>query len=201
MTEPLNSQELQDRFSLIENMIAEGRRTTESWGWTFVFWGVAYLVAIAWSSWGPKAFLAWPVTMIAATLLMCARIAAQRRRKPEKQPDTTLGRAIFSVWVTTGMAMFLLLIFLSMSGRFDWHVFIAVVCALLGLANAASSLILKWNTQFGCAVFWWGAMAAACFGSDRIAIAALLVTIFVCQIVFGAYCMVLEAREREATHA
>lgn len=86
------------------------------------------------------ASLAWPVTMIAATLLMFGRTAAQGRRKTEKQPDTTLGRAIFSVWITTGMAMFLLMLFLSMSGRFDWHVFIAAVCALLGLANAASSL-------------------------------------------------------------
>ena len=57
MTE-FNSQELQDRFSLVENMIAEGRRTTESWGWTFVFWGIAYLVAMAWSS-GDQSRL-WP---------------------------------------------------------------------------------------------------------------------------------------------
>ena len=42
--------ELKDRLSLIETMIAEGRRTTSSWGWTFVFWGVAYYVAIAWTT-------------------------------------------------------------------------------------------------------------------------------------------------------
>ena len=39
--------ELKDRLNLIETMIAEGRRTTESWGWTFVLWGVAYYVAMA----------------------------------------------------------------------------------------------------------------------------------------------------------
>ena len=38
----VEEQELKDRLSLIESMIAEGRRTTESWGWTFVLWGVAY---------------------------------------------------------------------------------------------------------------------------------------------------------------
>ena len=48
-------QDLKDRLSLIETMIAEGRRTTESWGWTFVLWGVAYYVAIAWSSMGEAA--------------------------------------------------------------------------------------------------------------------------------------------------
>ena len=60
-----NSEELdlKDRLSLIESMIAEGRRTTQSWGWTFVLWGVAYYIAIGWSAIG-NAQLAWPVTMI-----------------------------------------------------------------------------------------------------------------------------------------
>ena len=52
MTEKMPEQELKDRLNLIETMIAEGRRKTESWGWTFVLWGVAYYVAIAWSSCG-----------------------------------------------------------------------------------------------------------------------------------------------------
>ena len=50
MNPNIQDQELKDRLSLIESMIAEGRRTTESWGWTFVFWGVAYYVAIAWAA-------------------------------------------------------------------------------------------------------------------------------------------------------
>ena len=36
MQEHTTEQELKDRLSLIESMIAEGRRNTESWGWTFV---------------------------------------------------------------------------------------------------------------------------------------------------------------------
>jgi len=50
MTGNVEEQELKDRLSLIESMIAEGRRTTESWAWTFVFWGVAYYVAILWTA-------------------------------------------------------------------------------------------------------------------------------------------------------
>ena len=50
MTASNEELELKDRLSLIETMIAEGRRTTESWGWTFVLWGVAYYVAIAWTA-------------------------------------------------------------------------------------------------------------------------------------------------------
>ena len=41
MVDHTTEQELKDRLSLIESMIAEGRRHTESWGWTFVLWGVA----------------------------------------------------------------------------------------------------------------------------------------------------------------
>ena len=43
MQDHTTEQELKDRLSLIESMIAEGRRHTESWGWTFVLWGVALL--------------------------------------------------------------------------------------------------------------------------------------------------------------
>ena len=39
MTGNAEEMELKDRLSLIETMIAEGRRTTESWGWTFVLLG------------------------------------------------------------------------------------------------------------------------------------------------------------------
>ncbi len=34
-------QDLNARLKLIEDMIAEGRRSTQSWGWTFVLWGFA----------------------------------------------------------------------------------------------------------------------------------------------------------------
>jgi len=71
----------------VAEMIAEGRRSTESWGWVFLLWGVAYSVAIAWGSWGQglsvwgnryaqigsvRIGLAWPVTMILASLEQCA---------------------------------------------------------------------------------------------------------------------------------
>ncbi len=44
--------DLAERVRLIESMMAEGRQKTESWGWTFVLWGVAYYVATAWATWG-----------------------------------------------------------------------------------------------------------------------------------------------------
>jgi hypothetical protein len=192
-------QELRDRLKLIENMIAEGRRTTENWGWTFVLWGVAYYVAIAWSTWGNSA-LAWPVTMTVA-FLATAVVATNKARN---QPKTKLGRAIASVWVAMGISLFVLMLAMGISGRLDSHTSVAIVGAMLGTANATSSMILKWKLQFGCAVVWWAAAVAACFVSENQCTIAFLAAIFLCQIVFGVYCMISETQQRKqqgAIHA
>jgi hypothetical protein len=189
----IEEQELKDRLSLIEDMIAQGRRTTESWGWTFVLWGVAYYVAIAWATWGHSA-LAWPVTMIAAGVL--TGVLASRRAS--KSPETTIGRAMMAIWLGMGISTFLVMMSLGISGRLELHIAIAVVGAMLGAANATSSIILKWKMQFVCAVVWWTAMVASLFGTENQAGIEFLVAIFFCQIVFGIYGMVCESRKRSA---
>ena len=199
MTGNAEEQELKDRLSLIETMIAEGRRTTESWGWVFVLWGLAYYVAIAWAAWG-HSYLAWPVTMIAAFALTAALAA----RKRAIHPRTNMSRAIGSVWIAMGISMFVLFMSLGFSGRLtDPHGFVAIATAMLGTANATSSMILKWKMQFACAVVWWAAAVASCFGSKTQLWGVFLVAIFFCQIVFGIYGMIMEARRRNqgATHA
>ncbi|MDR3772488.1 MAG: hypothetical protein P4L26_04015 [Terracidiphilus sp.] len=195
-------QELKDRLSLIETMIAEGRRTTGSWGWTFVFWGVAYYVAIAWTAWKQWPF-AWLVTMTIAWLLCWAIIRGKQKNQPERKPETTVGRAIFSVWVAMGVSMALLLPALGFSGRFNQHIFVAVVAAMLGTANGAAGMMIRWKAQIAAAMVWWAATVAACFGSDEQCTIVFLVAIFLCQIVFGGYAMSCEARERRqgAVHA
>ena len=193
------AEELKDRLSLIESMISEGRRTTESWGWTFVLWGVAYYIATAWATLGDSK-LAWPVTMIVAGIVLAFGI----KRTTAGQPETTLGRAIGAVWCAMGISLFVVLVSLGMSGRYDSHVFVAIIGAMLGTANAASSFILRWKMQFACAVVWLAAAVAACFGTDSQAGIAFLVATFFCQIVFGIYAMVCESRRRKqlgAVHA
>src|SRR5271166_5018403 len=93
----LEKQELTARLNLIEAMIAEGRQTTESWGWIFVLWGVAYYIAIAWSTLGHSNF-AWPVTMVATSLIT----AFSASRSGGKEPETTMGRAIGAIWIAVG---------------------------------------------------------------------------------------------------
>lgn len=194
MTGSVEEQELKDRLSLIESMISEGRKSTENWGWMFVFWGVAYYIAIAWGTWGHNS-LAWPVTMIAASLLA----AVLASRKAQRNPSTTMGRAIGAVWIGLGISLFLVLMCLAFSGRYDSHVFIAIIGAMLGAANATSSIILKWKTQFGCAVVWWAAAIVGCFGTETQSSIAFLVAIFVCQILFGIYGMIGKSHKHSAS--
>ena len=190
----VEEQELKDRLSLIESMIAEGRRTTESWGWTFVLCGVAYYVAIAWSALDPHHFAAWPVTMIAAAIL--SGVIASRTAS--RHPKTTSGRAMIAIWLGMGISTFIVMMSLGMSGRLELHVAVAIVGAMLGAANATSSIILKWKIQFACAVVWWTTAAVSGFLSETQAAIVFLVAIFFCQIVFGIYGMIAESRRNRA---
>jgi len=196
MQENVSEFDLKDRINLIESMIAEGRRKTESWGWTFVLWGVAYYVAIAWSYLGQPA-LAWPVTMTAAGILT-AVIAS---RTAASKPETTIGRSMMAIWSGVGISLFLLMMFLSITGRMEIHIGVAIVGAILGMANFTSSIILRWKMQFACALVWWACMIAALFVSDIQAGIIFLVALFFCQIVFGIYGMIRESQRNRAVIA
>ena len=198
----VDEQDLKDRLSLIEQMIAEGRRTTGSWGWTFVFWGVAYYIAIAWTAWNHWPW-DWLVTMMTAWALCWAIIRSKQKNQLKQKPGTTIGRAIFSIWIAMGVSMALLLPALGFSGRFNQNIFVAVVAAMLGVANGASGMIIRWKAQIAAAFVWWAATVAACFGSENQCTIVFLVAIFLCQIVFGGYAMSCEVRARRqgAIHA
>jgi hypothetical protein len=197
--------DLAERLKLIEDMLAAGRRSTESWGWTFLLWGVAYYVAIAWATWGAGLSvwgvggrqLAWPVTMI-ATFFLTIAIGV---RKGRGEPETAMSRAIVSVWICVGVSMLLIFPALSITGRLDEHGFVALVAAMLGVANGSSGMILRWKMQMACAVVWWVTSVAACFGTGAQLTVIFLVALFFCQIVFGIYAMVLESRRNKMSPA
>ena len=190
--------DLQDRVEVIESMLAEGRRSTQSWGWVFVLWGVAYYVAILGGG-IIRNPMVWPVTMISACVLTGILIS----RRKQNHTNTTMGRAIGSIWIAAGISMFLVFLSLGTSGRIDQHIMVAVLGAMLGGANAASSMILKWKMQFASAAVWWACAVFACFGKSGQITVVFLAAIFFCQIVFGIYAMVLESRRnrREIAHA
>jgi hypothetical protein len=188
-TEP----DLKERFSIIERMIAEGRRNTESWGWTFVLWGVAYYFAMAWSAWRHGVW-AWPASMLVGVIVTVVITSS----KVGHHPGTTLGRAIGSIWIALGISMFLLFLALGLSGRLtDQHLFVAVISAILGMANGASALILRWKVQLACAIVWWVSAVATCFATDGQSTIVFLIAIFLCQIAFGIYGVIAEAQQRK----
>jgi hypothetical protein len=196
MTEEMDSKDLAERVRLIQSMIAEARQGTESLGWTFVLWGVAYYVAIAWAAWG-KSNVAWPVTLTAAAFV--TGIVASR--KARNQPRTAIGRAIGSVWAAVGISMFVLMLTLGLHGFLDTQLFMGIVAAMLATANAASGMILKWKVQLGCTLIWWVTCWVCDMGTAKQATITLLAAIFLCQIAFGTYAMVLESRRRRQSGA
>jgi hypothetical protein len=209
MTANAEEQELKDRISLIESMIAEGRRTTQSWGWIFVFWGVAYYICIAGSVWldHSSSIRNWTIGVIQLLIFAIAawRINAlyQKRSKDISRTLSTLDRTLISIWGAVGISMAILIVSLGYGGRSNSNLVVAVIGTLLGTACAASSMVLKWKSQFACALVWWVTAVISCLGTTKQSFIALLVANFFCQIVFGIYLMIGEARERRrgAVHA
>jgi hypothetical protein len=200
MNDENSAQDLKDRLKMIESMIAEGRRSTGYWGWSFVLWGVAFYVAMAWSAWGQSAW-AWPVTMVAAGVVTW--IVASTRAGGGAQ--TTLGRTIGSIWCAAGISMFIVLFSIGYSGKLTApQLSIAVASGMLGMTNAASAFALRWKVQLGVAVIWWAAAVAACFATVNQAVVIFIIATFIGQIAFGVYGMVREGgakRQRGAAHA
>jgi hypothetical protein len=191
--------DLKERLNLIETMIAEGRRTTESWGSILVVWGTAFYIAFVWYAFGHFQW-AWPATMIATYGL--TRVINARRRGG--QPRTTMGRSIGSIWKAMAISMFILFPAIGISGKtVDPSLLIAIVATMLAISTAASSIILKWKLQFGCALIWWATAVASCFGTLRQSVIAFLIANFFCHIVFGVYGFICEARRNRqgAIHA
>lgn len=184
-------QELKERLELIEQMMAEGRQTTESWGWVFVLWGVAYYVAIGWATWN-HSWLAWPVTMTAGGMLTGA-IASRMQRG---QPETTMGRAVGAVWIGMAISISVTLFCLSWGGRTSLFVSTAVFSAMLGMANIISATILRWKAQYFCAAVWLASTIVACFASERVTAIVFLSATFLGQIAFGIYAMICERQRR-----
>lgn len=192
MTEQETQQELLTRFELVEAMVKEGCRSTEYWGWTFVLWGTAYLIAIAWAYWSHRPDIAWSVTMPAATVLTIILAARKKRAKPQ----TPVSRAIGGIWTAVGTAIFIFCFAVAISGHSEAHSYIAAVEILLGVANCAISMVLRWRGQFMIALLWWISAVATCFVSLQWITPILVFDTLVGFLGFGLYLMYRERRDR-----
>jgi hypothetical protein len=195
----MNEREIGERIALIESMMREGRRRTEYWGWNFLLWGVAYLIAIGWSNFLPAGrALAWPVTMILAVVLTI--VIARRRMR--REPKTERSRALGMIWMAMGWGIFVFAFPVTYSGHFEAHAFMAAIEAMLGIAHVASGSMLRWSTQIVVGALWWVAAIATCFvpsGNDVAFI--FLAAVLVCNIGFGTYLMIRESRDKALERA
>ncbi len=197
---PMNQRDISERIALIESMMRAGRKSTEYWGWNFLLWGVAYLVAVAWSSFLPHGggpLLAWPVTMILATLLTIG-IA---RRRTRNMPRTEKSRALQAIWTAMGCGIFVFAFPVAFSGHFHAQSFMAAIEVMLGIAHVASGSFLRWPLQIVVGVLWWVAAIASCFVEGNGIAYVFLAATFVCMIGFGIYLMIRESRDKARARA
>lgn len=200
----MNEQEIGERIALIESMMRAGRKSTEEWGWNFLLWGIAYFVAVAWSSYLPHAggaMLAWPITMIFAVLLT---IGIARRRTHGK-PRTEKSRALQAIWTAMGCGIFVFAFPVAFSGHWQAQSFMAAIEVMLGIAHVASGSFLRWTAQIVVGALWWAAAIASCFVDATSVAYIFLAATFVCMICFGVYLMIRESRDKaragEVQHA
>lgn len=185
-------EELLARFELVEMMLKEGRRSTEYWGWTFVLWGTAYLIAIAWTYGSHRPDIAWPATMIAATVLTIVLAIRKKRAKPQ----TPVSRTIGGIWAAVGAAVFIFSFAASISGHAEMHVYIATIEILLGVANCAISMTLRWRGQFLIALLWWVSAVATLFVGSQWITPIFVIDTLIGFLGFGLYLMYRERRDR-----
>ena len=182
--QPPDRKETLDRLKLIEAMMAEGRRSTQRWGWSFLLWGIGPLMAMLWAADWPHPDWSWPVTMGLCIMVNGLVLKARNRRG---EFETTTMRSVGAVWTCAGVTVLLLAFGAVWSGMVEFRYLYVILFALAAVAHGASSLILRWWPQFLAAVVWWLASILAFVvpnsGLTELAVLALLLG----NVVFGAW--------------
>lgn len=147
-----------DRLRLIEDMMAEGRRSTQRWGWMFLLWGIGPITAMLWEARGAQPALAWPV--VVAVCIVVNGIVL-RNRKTRGEARTTTMRSVSAIWASAGLTVLLLTAGAAWSHKLDLRSLYIAVFAVTGAAHSSSSAILRWIPQFLVAAVWWLATLVA----------------------------------------
>jgi len=187
--------ELMQRVELIEQMLAEGRRTTQYYGWIYLLWGVGHITALAivWATRNPM--LAWGTTMTACGIITGIVFGCARRRQVK---TTTIALAIGAVWWAIGISLCIvgfLGMFSHNFGPVAMHAMPVFTLLLLGVANFTSAVILRWPLQLAIALFFWVAATAMFYLPFKAAFWDYAVAMLIGNVLFGLYLMVLENRQ------
>jgi hypothetical protein len=201
--------DLVQRVALMEAMIAEGRRMTMRCGWAFVLWGVVDLAAMSWQSLWPHSRFAgqwaWPVCLIAGVVFTL--IGAAMQKKDYRRQRNLQCRSISAVWAMMGVGL-ALYVASAMVRHLTWqYSYLAGILMVIGTAHAISAAILRWRVQGAVAIIWWMGAVAMFFvpphfvpAEQQAERAIWFVEMVLCMLLFGAYAMWLERRERGIQH-
>jgi hypothetical protein len=177
------------RLELIEEMIADGRRTTHGWGWPFVLWGVGHLAGIEVMVWA-GIYWSWYVIVPACFI---ASLAALRRSRAGRQ--TFAGRAIHAVWTAQmiGLSIFDLI---AMPGRrLSWDGYDLFFLCSMGACTYVTGAVLRWRLCMWLGYVWWAAavLGLTLPGPGTLAWTWMITTITL-ELGFGIYLVVRDAR-------
>jgi len=193
--QPPDRNEILNRLKLIEDMMAEGRRTSQRWGWTLLLWGAGPLLAMLWAARWPHPEWAWPVVIGVGVIVNGLII---RLRESRGHRETAAMRSVGAVWACVGLAALLLAFGAVWAAVADLRLLYAALFVLAAVAHNASSLILKWRPQFLAALVWWlSAAAAFAVPADRLEYLAAL-ALLLGNVVFGGWLTYREWRRQDA---
>ena len=193
--------DLLERVALMEEMIAEGRRTTGRYGWIFVTWGLVYVVATLWATYLPRGGWAWPVCIAIA----CVVVYAVRRRGVCSPPGSRT-RNIQAVWSALGITVTGFVVSTIVAHQAGNPAYVAAIFFFIGMGHGASGMILRWPVQISVAILWWACGAASLFmkSGEHVMWVFLGASVFG-MIFFGIYAMAKESQrakvQREERHA
>lgn len=194
-----NRAELMERLTVLEQMVNEGRRSTERWGWNFILWGIAPLLALYWSTHWPHPNFAWGVLMTLAAIL--TGIISERNHGKDHHPQTVVHRALYSVWSVAGSSIFLYLFVSAFSHHYEIRSFLAVMFVLLAIPNTVSAAVLQWRTQYLVSGMWWCAVVFAFFAPESWIIPIYVIALLLGNVCFGIYLTIIERRKAHESYA
>jgi hypothetical protein len=194
--------DLVQRVALMEEMIAEGRRSTIRFGWNFVLWGLIDLAPIGWQLVAPHShwvkMWCWPIAIACGVAIQFIVMAILRRRSGVVCSSNMRGRSISAVWAMMGLTAMLYFAGAMISHK-TWQIsFIAAMLMFVGMAHGTSALILRWRAQGLVACVWWIGGIALFYLSDRYWLQIFVGEMCFGMIGFGLYAMWLERRNAAA---
>jgi hypothetical protein len=193
--------DLVQRVALMEEMIAEGRRSTVRFGWIFVLWGLIDLAPIGWQLAVPHSdwvdIWRWPIA-IACGFAIQILVMAIRRRRSGVVCSSMRGRSISAVWAMMGLTAMLYFAGAMVAHKSGPIAFTAAMLMFVGMAHGTSAMILRWRAQGIVACVWWIGGVALFFLSNRYWLQVFVGEMCFGMIGFGLYAMWLERQNSSA---